>query len=167
MQYWKKFDDSGSETVWQGQSTSSRNRIRFFNKAAEELEFYPQLALATDGLNEAGQNPDWRSIVRDQPETDHLNFWCYSAFEDPEGETPYLLPNAETETRNDPTGIAVGRQVIDINQKKVSVSFYRPMQATSENDADFEDDTEYGVYINWGIFDSHADQQMDNLYGMK
>lgn len=95
---------------------------------------------------------------------DHVDYWCYTAFDDQE-DVNYLVPNAETETKFDPTGIAVSRSVIDIANLKVSMSFFRPMEATSENDANLEADTEYGVYINWGLFDSHDDQTRDKVEG--
>ena len=40
------------------------------------------------------------------------------------------------------------------------------MEAISEFDGDFEEDTDYGIYINWGIFDSHADQGVSKVRGM-
>ena len=97
---------------------------------------------------------------------DRPNSWCYSGFVDPAGGVQYLVPDAETLSRNDPTGIAIAEQINDVNQKRASLSFFRPMETASENDADFEPNTEYGVYINWGIFDSHEDQEETKVRGM-
>lgn len=79
-----------------------------------------------------------------------------------------MVPDAELLTKNDTTGYAVAKQVININTKQASLSFYRTMEATSEYDFNIEDDnTEYGVYINWGIFAGHADQGQESVRGMK
>jgi hypothetical protein len=60
----------------------------------------------------------------------------------------------------------VASSVIDLAQKKVHLTFFRPMNSSSEYDGDFEEDTEYGVQINWGIFSGPDDRVTSKVRGM-
>ena len=110
------------------------------------------MVLPKDGGDDSGTNPDYHNVMSGSLNADGTERapimrdddtrLCHRAFEDGE-DSQYLVPYADGDPYGDAMGIAVLTQIINLSEKKAHVSFMRPLVATSEYDADFEEDQLY------------------------